>query len=332
LPPSYSDRVPAGGQTVTVIVPVLNALSTLPVCVDSILAAMEQSGAQELVLVDNGSDDGSYEHILQHYSNRARIVRVPGVRVGEVRNVGAQGVQSDILSFIDSDCVIQPDYFAVLRRVFSDQTIAATGATVSLPPDPGWIERTWDALHAARPRGPAPWMNSGNFAIRRSIFEELGGFDAALTADEDTQFGTRLGRSGYLIFEEPDLVAVHLGNPKTLRRFFRRCLWHGTGIFGRPGARRIVRRSLALLGLHMTIVVAALLVVLSGRLGFAAGIATICVAILAVPAFSVAYRVATSRRRVNLGAALLLYNVYYAARVIAFAKVLTERLSPVTSG
>jgi glycosyltransferase involved in cell wall biosynthesis len=282
---------------------------------------MEAGGVDELVLVDNGSTDGSAAYMREHYSGRARILEAIGARVGQVRNVGAVGVRSDILAFIDSDCVIGPDYFTVMRRVFANRQIEATGATYALPTEPRWIERTWDALHAARPRGVAPWINAGNFAIRREVFEELGGFDADLRSGEDTQLGARLCDRGYVIYEEPDLRAVHLGNPKTVRGFFRKHVWHGMGILGTPGARRLVRRPLAMLILHVLLNVLAVAWVIIRPPSPLTGLAALLGALLAVPAFTVLYRWVSSRRTCNVAEAVFLYSVYYAARVVALAKL-----------
>jgi glycosyltransferase involved in cell wall biosynthesis len=307
--------------TISVVVPVRNGLATLPVCVESIIAAMDHGGGQELVLVDNGSTDGSYAYMLEHFAGRARILRALGARVGEVRNIGAAATQSDVVVFLDSDCIMSRDYFDVLRRVMADDRVAATGATVALPLDALWIERTWDALHPPRARGAVPWINSGNFVVRRAVFDKLGGFDADLISGEDTQIGARLSRDGYVVFEEPDLVAMHLGNPKTMRRFFSRNVWHGMGIFGTTGARRLVMRSLVMLTLHLAFIAAAVVLIVNGRLGVWESLGVFAISMTAVPAITILLRWIASRRPFNPVAALALYTVYYAARVVALAKL-----------
>jgi GT2 family glycosyltransferase len=312
--------------TITVIVPVLNALATLPACLDSVLAAMKRAGVRDLVVVDNGSRDGSYELVRTRYAEHARLLRQPGIRVGQVRNVGAAGATTDVLAFIDSDCVVGVDYFTTMQRVFTEPSVAATGATYSLPDQPGWIERTWDALHAAPPRGPVAWINAGNFAIRRTVFEQLGAFDGTLSSGEDTQIGARLRNEGFMLYEEPLLRCVHLGNPKSIGHFFRKHVWHGMGILGTPGARDRVRRPLAMLVAHFLLTAGGVGILFATGIPIVARLACLVFCVLGVPLFSVVYRIRQSRRHCNFGSALFLYFVYYTARLVALGKLAGESL------
>src|ERR1700693_5984465 len=95
----------------SVVVPVLNSKNHLRPCLDSILAAMERYRNTELIVLDNGSDDGSYEILLNEYGTRARIQQVCGVPVGALRNRGAALAEAEFVVFIDSDCVVVPYYF-----------------------------------------------------------------------------------------------------------------------------------------------------------------------------------------------------------------------------
>ncbi len=52
----------------SVVVPVLNSKDHLRGCLDSIQAAMERYGNAELIVLDNGSDDGSYEILCEEYA------------------------------------------------------------------------------------------------------------------------------------------------------------------------------------------------------------------------------------------------------------------------
>lgn len=317
---------PAG--TITVIVPVLNALATLPACLDSVVAAMRAAGVGDLVVVDNGSRDGSLELIRTRYADQARLVLEPGVQVGQVRNVGAADATTDLLAFIDSDCVVGLDYFTTMQRVFAEPLVAATGATYSLPSEPGWIERTWDALHSAPPRGPVAWINAGNFAIRRSVFERLGGFDGTLSSGEDTQLGARLRNEGFVLFEEPLLRAVHLGNPKSVGHFFRKHVWHGMGILGTPGARSLVRRPLTMLVAHLLLTLGGVAILFAAEIPIATRVALFVFGVLAAPLFSVLYRMAQIRRLCNPAAALFLYFIYYSARLVSLGKIAAESIRP----
>src|SRR5208282_3382753 len=129
------------------VVPVLNSKAHLRSALDSILFAIEQYGNAELIVLDNGSDDGSYEILLNEYCGRARIQQVCGISVSALRNRGASLSDGEFIAFIDSDCIIIPDYFTRalhILRTYGD----ATGSQQALDEDsPHWIERTWHAVY-----------------------------------------------------------------------------------------------------------------------------------------------------------------------------------------
>src|SRR5208282_5458299 len=94
----------------SVIVPVFNGKQHLRASLDSILAAMERYGNAELIVIDNGSTDGSYEVLLNEYGTRARVLQIRGITVAAMRNRGTALADGEYLSFIDSDILIGTDY------------------------------------------------------------------------------------------------------------------------------------------------------------------------------------------------------------------------------
>ena len=172
--------------SIAIVVPVLNARRFLPQVIPSVLEAARRAGITEIVVVDNGSTDGSDTYVEATWPGVVRVVRSPGVRVGEVRNVGARATTADVLSFVDADCVLDPAYYDEARAVLADTAIDATGARYELPDDALWIERAWEGMHRRENEdGPVEYLNGGNFLVRRRAFDAAGGFDAALESGED---------------------------------------------------------------------------------------------------------------------------------------------------
>src|SRR5258708_32495237 len=101
----------------SVIVPVFNSKDHLRVCMNSILAAIDRYPDAELIVLDNGSDDGSYEILLNEYAARARVQQLCGVTVAALRNRGAALAEGEFLSFIDSDCIMDAAYFEQALQV-----------------------------------------------------------------------------------------------------------------------------------------------------------------------------------------------------------------------
>ncbi|MDR1272751.1 MAG: glycosyltransferase [Clostridiales Family XIII bacterium] len=100
--------------TISVIVPVYNARTTLERCVRSILAQTHTN--LEVILVDDGSDDGSDGLIRRLASEDARIrpISKGNGGVSSARNAGLDAASGDFLAFADNDDWIEPDMYEAL--------------------------------------------------------------------------------------------------------------------------------------------------------------------------------------------------------------------------
>jgi GT2 family glycosyltransferase len=214
----------------SVVVPVLNSKDHLRGCLDSIRAAMERYGNVELIVLDNGSDDGSYEILCNEYARWARVEQIREVTVSALRNRGAELATGEFIAFIDSDCLIGPDYFEqalpVLREVAD-----ATGSEYALEDPCHWIQKVWYSLHVPAKDGIVNYVVSGNLVIKRGAFVAVGGFDEKMVSCEDNDLGLRLKRAGFRVYQAHAIRALHPGGEKTLRVFFRKTAWRSMGMF-----------------------------------------------------------------------------------------------------
>lgn len=307
---------PAG---ITVIVPVFNKRAFLPRCLASVLDAADKAGGVRVLVIDDGSTDGSDAVAEALCRGRAEFTRESHRTIAAVRNAGAKRAATPLLSFVDCDIVLPPEYFTTLRDVFADPAIAATGCRVTYPHDASWIERAWDLMHVTPSDGFRAYLNSGNFAVRREAFAAVGGFDEALLTGEDAELGQRLNDAGHRVYESRRLAVLHVDNPRTIGAFFRKEVWHADGMFGtvRLGS---IDRPTAMTVLHLLLAATALWLLATSR--WSAGLlAAVAAALLAVPLLTVAYRSLASGRPAPVVAGTALYEVYYAARITALFKV-----------
>lgn len=108
---------------VSFIVPVYQAVKTLNACVTSILA---QSNTDfELILVDDGSRDGSGELCDSYTDRRVRVLHGRNEGAAAARNKGLVAANGEWISFVDSDDVIAPGFLASLLKAASE-----TGADI----------------------------------------------------------------------------------------------------------------------------------------------------------------------------------------------------------
>jgi GT2 family glycosyltransferase len=326
--PSHGESGLSATSDVSVVVPSRDSLTEIEQCLNSVIEARNYSCLGRIIVVDNGSVDGSDTLIISKFGEVVDLRHLPGATIGEVRNHGANLTDSRFIAFLDADCVIPADHFEkAVALLEKSPELAAVGCKVGLPQDPHWIEATWHSLHYPEQPRYVDYINSGNFVVRRTAFEEVGGFSKALITGEDAELGQKLRYSGWKLFESPSLQVAHLGNPKTIKDFWAKEVWHGLGMFGTCSYKEVDKPTL------MMFVHAILLLCGLALLGWAmlskdwrAIFAGTSVLFL-VPFLAVVYRASHVRRKISFVKGTFLYQVYFLARLKALLNILGSGLS-----
>jgi glycosyltransferase involved in cell wall biosynthesis len=178
----------------SVIVPNRDAGATLSRTLEA-LAGQRFDEEYEVVVVDDGSEDGSAE-AAERFGPPVRLVRRPRLGPGPARNAGAAEARGELLAFTDADCVPESGWLAAGAAALAEADLVQ-GA---VEPPPG------------APRGPFDrtlWIDhetglyeTANLFIRRDLFESLGGFEVWLEPEigkalaEDVWLGWRARRAG----------------------------------------------------------------------------------------------------------------------------------------
>jgi cellulose synthase/poly-beta-1,6-N-acetylglucosamine synthase-like glycosyltransferase len=241
-----------------------------------------------------------------------------------MRNFGARQGKGQYLSFIDADCSIPERYFEVAVSVMRSTGAAATGCEIHVPDGPHWIESAWHDLHYVGRNRDVRYLNSGNFFVSRSAFERVGGFREDMWTGEDAEIGERLVTAGERIHACPDVKAIHLGNPKSIPQFYRRNVWHGLGMFGTVTWDRLDRPT-AMLAVHLIATVVGLAALLAAPPSLLVKVIAALGLQLVSPFATIMYRGHRTGRWRSVAFGLLLYWLYYWARLHALALVTVSR-------
>jgi glycosyltransferase involved in cell wall biosynthesis len=193
----------------------------------SALQAQHGAPPYEVVVVDNGSDDGTWPVLSALVTASpipmAALRLATNVGPGPARNRAVALGRGQLLALTDDDCLPTPGWLAGLVAAFADpQVSVAQGRTEPEPgPAPGpWARSVWVT-------GPTVWFETCNVAYRRTAYDAVGGFDEADPAfarerggrpfGEDAWLGGRVvARSGRSAFV-PEAVVRHRWLPGSYR-------------------------------------------------------------------------------------------------------------------
>ena len=213
------------------------------------------AGPVELVVVDNGSRDGSIDALLAAHPD-VRVVRAPG-NVGYARaaNLGTAATKAPIVAVLNPDTVVEPGAAArscsTARARAAARRVRAAAAQprrlrLSVGPDvavdpgrdrsrPARTVVAEEPVHGpvppARRRPGAPrlvdWVSGAAIWLRRGALDEVGGWDERYFMYlEDTDLCWRLRRAGWEVAYEPAGVVVHVQGASASRRPYRMLLEH----------------------------------------------------------------------------------------------------------
>lgn len=196
---------------ISVVIPARNAEKTLEKCLHSVLAQSYEN--YEVIVVDNGSTDGSREIIesLAGKDKRIQYVFEPRRGRGVARNRGIERASGEIIAMTDADCVVPPSWIEELVR-----PILYEGENAVLGFEDDLIGNYWTRniqkanrsfLEKSRKGEYVADIDTKNFAIKASLMKEMM-FDPAIKNLEDAELAVRL-RGVVKIRFLPSVVVGH---------------------------------------------------------------------------------------------------------------------------
>jgi GT2 family glycosyltransferase len=301
----------------SVVVPTRNVAGTIESCLDALVRALPEP-ERDIVVVDNGSSDDTLVRVRRY---PVRVIERRGGFVSASRNAGAQAARHDLVAFIDSDCVVEDGWREALTAALAGPDVGIVGHRHVLRPEATWVERAWDAAHRkpmTDPQADVVYVPAGNFAARRDVFLDVGGFDETLETGEDPDLCARVAQRGLRIVEVRAMRVAHLGEPRTLGAVFRRERWHGRGARLRYGDGRLAPITIATVAFGVLLLVA--LAAFAGGLVVDPRFAVALALPLAVPAVYAARYARPPRARQGIRL-LAIYTAYFLGRTWALPVV-----------
>jgi glycosyltransferase involved in cell wall biosynthesis len=173
------------GISISLVICTRNRAQQLNTCL-AYIAALNTSTPWELIVVDNGSSDGT-SHVLREFARSASfpviILSEPVPGLGRARNRGWRAARGEIIAFTDDDCYVLPDFPDRVFEPFGDPKLGYCGGRIKLY-DISDCQITINDSTVPEFFPPNKYFHfatgaiqGANMSFRRAALVDIGGFD-----------------------------------------------------------------------------------------------------------------------------------------------------------
>ncbi len=193
--------------TISVIIPAYNAEKTISACVNSL--KNQTNKPYEIIVVDDGSTD--LTGVIAREQKVKVITLVKNHGRSYARNMGVKKAKGTYIAFLDSDSIADTNWLFYLSRTLRSHDIVSDRRSVYQPNTfyLSCLQANYDIIYNFRYHPKCGW------AMKKSLFEKIGGFDEAILAGEEHDLGRRVMEAGFTIGFEPRAIQYHNGPPRS---------------------------------------------------------------------------------------------------------------------
>ena len=204
-------------MTISVVIPAYNEEQYIGACIESILQHAPRS-LIEIIVVCNACTDRTADVALRY--PKVRVVHENRKGTGYARNTGFKEAKGDILAYVDADARVPSTWFPKLEHEFkNDPSLVSLSGPSRFYDLAEWKDTIvfylWWKMCAAPSHHYGRFaIAGGNFVVRRTALEAIGGFDTSIPFwGDDTNLGRRLRQAGTAKF------TTEFSNYSSARRF-----------------------------------------------------------------------------------------------------------------
>jgi glycosyltransferase involved in cell wall biosynthesis len=213
---------------VSVVIPAYNAQRTVGQAVGQSLAQAKGPLAVEVIVVDDGSGDGTAK-VAE--SAGAAVIRQKNAGPASARNRGWKSATGQVICFTDADCVPSAGWIENLLDGFGNREIGAVAGSYEIANTGSWLAHWVHQEIMERHKRMPPFVRafgSYNVAIPRYVLEATGGFDPEYrqASGEDNDLSYRIIKKGWRIAFRPQAKVAHY-HPEKVWQYLKEQYRHG---------------------------------------------------------------------------------------------------------
>lgn len=235
---------------ISAIVCTLNRAQYLRKAVQSLKNQTLPKDGYEIIVVDNGSTDGTAEIAREESKGMPSLqyLREPVLGLSHARNTGWRNAKGEYVAYLDDDAVASRSWLEKILKVF--ETVqpkpGCVGGKVEAiweAPRPHWLSEAMVPYLTVVAWSNTPtivrdgwWLVGANMAFAKSVLQTAGGFNSSLgrignrlSSNEEIALQRLLVKKGHCCYYHPEVAVAHHIPASRLSKgwFFRRVFWQG---------------------------------------------------------------------------------------------------------
>jgi len=197
--------------SVSVVFATYNRKEMLKECLDSLCNQTYPKDKYEIIVVNDGSTDGT-EEVLREYEEKApckfRWFTQKNQGVAAALNHGIKKAIGEIICFTGDDCIADEKWIKELVKALDDEKIGGVGGRIEAY-NPETLVEKYGGKIVNQEANINVFVLTGSSLFRKNVIEKIGGFDENLRRCEDIDFGIRIKLEGYELKYAPKAIVYH---------------------------------------------------------------------------------------------------------------------------
>lgn len=212
---------------ISIVVGVRNMGHTIAMCVNSLISQTYRN--KEILIINDGSDDETLKvlhNIKRENSNiPIRIKTTKKMGISHARNIGFELAKGEFVAYSDADCILVDNWLDLTIPHFKDPKVALVGGITKFRSDDSYSsiyrQIEFEKRYENVKKKEVVWAGGPGSIFRKTILEEIGGFNPNWVHGEDAEISFLIYERNYKIIKENAAITYHVAEKNFRRLVFK---------------------------------------------------------------------------------------------------------------
>lgn len=212
---------------VSIVVGVRNMEKTIEPCINSLIHQTYKN--KEIIVINDGSDDNTGQILLNIKKKNKQIpitiITTEKRGISHARNLGYEAAQGDFVAYTDADCIITNHWLELVVPYFKDPKVALVGGVTKFKSDNSYTsiyrQIEFEKRYENIKKEEVVWAGGPGSIFRKSVLEEIGGFNPIWVHGEDAEISFLIYEKNYKIMKENSAITYHVAERKFRQLIFK---------------------------------------------------------------------------------------------------------------